>query len=211
MFSIYRFFDSAFHAADFLEGRIRVSTLEACRGYEDPRRGDKGEGTWTYKSGDIKGAADNPAVRYVAERIGVKVEGVGGAKTELSISNNTAHTKMTDAFVLCFTMNNTAGFASGTFGEHGVRVIHPQTLFQRITKEIQKSHSLSYSGMGRVEYKERLQVSLQSDPRHIAFIKTPDQYADQVEFRMLWVPQANKKISPFFVSCGRIQTFAEKA
>lgn len=209
MFDIYRFFGNELHAAEFIEGRIRISTLEACRGYEDPRRGDKGEATWEYNSGDVRGSSQDPAVRYVAERSGILL-GEGSAKGEIFLSNNTTYTKIPDAFVLCFTMNNSANFAAGTFGEHGVLLKNPPALFEKITKQISKEIPLKRVAMGRVEYRERFQYSLQSDPRHIAFVKTPDQYADQVEYRMLWVPRSDAGITPLIVNCGPIRSISKR-
>ena len=41
---IFRFFSEKSHAIDFMDGKIRLSTLSTCRSYEDSLQGDSGEG-----------------------------------------------------------------------------------------------------------------------------------------------------------------------
>jgi hypothetical protein len=41
---LYRFFKCLEHAQNFADGRIWISTLEACRKHEDPQQGDSEEG-----------------------------------------------------------------------------------------------------------------------------------------------------------------------
>src|SRR5262245_17869461 len=42
---VYRFLDKAEHAEKFIDGRIRITTLEHCRKTEDAMRQDSAEGT----------------------------------------------------------------------------------------------------------------------------------------------------------------------
>lgn len=51
---VYRFFSDEGHRLVFLEGNIRLSTLEICRNHKAPW-GDATEATETILSGDLKG------------------------------------------------------------------------------------------------------------------------------------------------------------
>ena len=52
---LFRCFDREEYANAFATGEIRLSTLTRCREYENAERGDSGEGTLTYFSGNISG------------------------------------------------------------------------------------------------------------------------------------------------------------
>ncbi|WBF19837.1 hypothetical protein [Halomonas elongata] len=207
MLSVYRFLDTDYYRAELLSGRVRISTLEACRGYENPKRGDKGEGSWTYFSGHVQGDGDDPALQYVAQRSSISVD---RSCRDITISECQSYTRIPDAFVLCWTLYSGDGFADGELGGYGVKLSSPRKLMNLIGHELNQRFKLRNAMMGAVSYRRRVQYSLEEDPCHIAFVKEPDGYADQVEFRMLWVPELLTNLKPVVVNVGDISDITRK-
>src|SRR6476620_9237059 len=71
---VYRFFDEPQYAEALVNGYVWLSTLETCRSYEDPARGDRGEGTLAYRSGYIRGDGTDPSVQEVGRRAGIRID-----------------------------------------------------------------------------------------------------------------------------------------
>ncbi|MGM8931427.1 hypothetical protein [Salinicola halophyticus] len=207
MIHIYRYLPQEYFSAEFLEGRIRLSTLEACRGYEDPARGDKGEGTWEYRVERAHGDWDDPELQYQASRVGI---GIGPGSIGTTIENCSSYTTHPDAFLLSFTLNPSADFADGTFGSYGIKVTRPDVLFHRITSYLSRDVGIRYAKMKRVVYGDRVQVGMASDPENICFVKEPDRYADQIEIRMFWLPKKHIVVRPKQIAIGSIKDIATR-
>ncbi|MFM5027402.1 hypothetical protein ACEUBM_20605, partial [Aeromonas caviae] len=71
---IYRFFPEQWQADALCQGNVWISTLEACRAYEDPLQGDSEEATHTYKSGHIVGSSSDAAFVEMAARSGTGIQ-----------------------------------------------------------------------------------------------------------------------------------------
>src|SRR4051812_31281980 len=88
---VYRFFQEEQHADALVDGLVWLSTLEECRRYEDPARGDRDEGTLTYNTGTITADGDDPTLQLVSQRCGIHI---GPGCTNITISNNTSFRKI---------------------------------------------------------------------------------------------------------------------
>lgn len=204
---IFRFFQEEWQAKALINGDVWISTLETCRGYEDPEQGDAGEATMTYNSGTITGDGDNPDVQLIASRIRISLE--PGVKN-ITMSNNTSHTRLPDAYVLCTTDDFSPDKLSETFGKYCVKINNPKLFFEIVTKSLKKQTRLRESVLGKVIYDDRYYQHTENPPGPIGFVKPRDKYSDQSEVRMLWVPEDIRSLKPFSLSCPKVAELCER-
>lgn len=195
---IYRFFKEAHHAEALVSGEVWLSTLEACRIYENPYQGDQEEAIHTYNSGHATGGSNDATFKLIAKRSSIHI---GPNCSNITISNCTSIEKIPDAFILCTTEKFNPEALSETFGSFCVEINRPHEFFRLITMHLSKSYRLQKATCGLVTYQERGFSGLQNPPGHLGFVKPPDQYKNQCEFRGLWIPTSDMHthLEPFLL------------
>ena len=205
--SIYRFFQEEWQADALARGEVWLSTLEACRAYEDPEQGDPEEAYETCNSGYAVGGSNDPGFVEVARRSGVYI---GPGCSNITLSNNTMKTILPDAYVLCTTTEFSPEKLSETFGRYCVEVTNPKDFFVLISESLEKSKKIKEAAAGKVIYKDRSYTGMESPPGRIGFVKPPDLYATQREFRLLWVPENSSGLAPFLLKCPEAAHFCKR-
>jgi len=199
--SIYRFFQEEWQADALANGDVWLSTLETCRKYEDPQQGDPEEAHETYNSGHIVGGSDDPDLVEVARRSGIHI---GPGCSDITISDNTRRTVLPDAYVLCTTTDFSPKKLSEKFGRYCVEIAYPKDFFVYVSGILEKSIPIREAAAGKVIYKDRFYTGMESPPGPIGFVKPPDIYAPQKEFRLLWVPKNSNGLNPFLLNCPEV-------
>ncbi|MBU2731655.1 hypothetical protein [Acidithiobacillus ferridurans] len=196
--SVYRFFQEEWQADALACGDVWLSTLETCRAYEDPAQGDPEEAHETYNSGHAVGGSDDPDFVEIARRSGIHI---GPGCSNITLSNNTRKTVLPNAYVLCTTTEFSPEKLSDTFGRYCVEITSPKDFFVRVSASLEKSTQIKEAVAGKVIYKDRHYTGMESPPGPIGFVKPPDFYATQKEFRLLWVPENSTGLTPFLLKC----------
>ena len=71
--SVYRFLRSEEHARQFASGKIYISTLEACRSYEEEGRGDAEEGYEKRVIDHARGGSNDSAFVELARKVSIHI------------------------------------------------------------------------------------------------------------------------------------------
>jgi hypothetical protein len=203
---VYRFFKEEWQAEALTKGEVWISTLETCRNCENPKQGDAEEATMNYNSGSISGNSENPDIQIISERLGMRLENV----KKVEFDNNTSRTKIPDAFVLCTTDKFSPDLLSDDFGKFCVKINKPDLFFKKITLALGARRPIRESALGKVIYKDRFYKGTEVPPGPIGFVKPRDQYADQSEVRMLWIPQDSNNLEPFSLECHELSELCER-
>jgi hypothetical protein len=196
--SVYRFFQEEWQADALARGDVWLSTLETCRAYEDPAQGDPEEAHETYNSGHAVGSSDDQDFVEIARKSGIHI---GPSCSNITLSNNTRKTVLPNAYVLCTTTEFSPENLSNTFGKYCVEITNPKEFFVRVSASLEKSIPIKEAVAGKVIYKDRHYTGMESPPGPIGFVKPPDLYATQKEFRFLWVPKNSTGLIPFLLKC----------
>lgn len=203
---LYRFFDEKWKAEALVSGEVWISTLEACRGYDNAAQGDAGEGTLEYHSGTISGSGSDPMVQLVAARSGFG--DLSGCKN-VHMSGNVITHKIPDAFVLCTTEKYSPDDMKDDFGGYCVKISEPNSFFRKVTRRLTEVQNLRYARINKVSYSKRSYTG--TEPMlvpHIGFVKpNKDIYTSQNEVRMLWELAKHADIEPFALNCPEIKKF----
>lgn len=205
--SVYRFFQEECHADALAGGDIWLSTLETCRSYENPQQGDPEEAQETYNSGYAVGGSSDSAFVEVARRSGIRI---GPGCSNITISNNTRRSAIPDAYVLCATTKYSPDKLGDTFGRHCVEITNPRLFFIAATEALEEFVQIREAAAGRVIYKDRYYTGLENPPGPIGFVKPPDVYAVQNEFRLLWIPVEANSLNPWLLSCPKARHFCRR-
>ncbi|MBP1086059.1 MULTISPECIES: hypothetical protein [Pseudomonas] len=197
--SVYRYLDEEKHADDFARGEIYISTLEKCRQYEDPLQGDPHEGHDFYSTGPIiTGDGDDPDLVSIAARIGINMP--PGAKN-ITISSGSATMVLRHAYVLCTTIGFESDTLQNTFGKYCVKIDNVHEFFHAISLCLHARVGV-LCGMHRaIIYKDRMTVGVEPTPGPVGFVKPPDKYATQREYRFLWSKEPADDAQPLVISC----------
>lgn len=205
--SVYRFFQEDWQADALVKGEVWLSTLEACRSYEHPEQGDSDEASETYYSGHAVGGSNDADFVEIARRTGIHI---GPGCSNITISNNTRVTKLPDAYVLCMTKEYIAGNLEGTFGKYCVEITNPRQFFIDVSEQLQTITKLNEGVAGFVIYQNRHFTGLENPPGPIGFVKPPDKYEMQKEFRFLWIPENANNLTPFSLSCPKVRGLCKR-
>lgn len=194
---LYRFLDAPQFADEFVAGRVRVSTLSACRACEDAERGDSGEGQLLYQPGDLfiphAGQAHADQVE-MARRLGIRI---GPHATNTRIEGCIADYSLDDGYLLCFTESFNPDMKKN-FGNACVAITDIPAFFDAITKEfLRVDPRLLKPIAGRVVYNGREFGGI--GPLPPPGLAKPPRYAWQQECRMLWPVRRGTKITPMFL------------
>lgn len=199
---VYRYFDKEHHAEAFARGEIFVSTLKRCREYEDPLQGDREEAFERYNTGrTITGDGSDPAFVAMAANAGIHI---GPDSKGITLSNNSRTSYLHDAYVLCTTLGAFEGEELESFGKYCVRINDVGGFHSKLTKNLLLTSNIERSVRGGVIYKERFYKEFESSPGLIGFVKPPDMYSNQREYRFLWYVPEGSSIAGKVVSCPEI-------
>lgn len=203
---VYRFFKEKKHAEDFCRGTIWLSTLNACRKYENPLQGDPGEALHSYSVDSMTGSSSDAEFVRKARLVSVHIE---GHIPNITISNATEHRAIDDAFVLCTTIEFNPEKLSDTFGEYCVKISNPKEFFEKLSSSLEKIHPIKNKQMGEIIYDKREFTVHEQASGQIGFVKPKDIYSEQKEFRFLWEVQEYNAIQPFLLDCPSVATLCE--
>lgn len=200
---LFRCFGKEHHANVFANGSIRLSTLIQCREYEDAERGDRGEGTLTYFSGNCLGDGSDADIQLVAARMGIEI---GPDPANLDISQNVTRWSMPDGYVLCTTeVLNEEILAA--FGPYCVEIASPWHFFRGLHAAIERQMGISGCQGDRVVYKERILHGTEpwAGPPTVCFQK-PLRYRSQREVRGIWFPLNDVvRLDPIVIPCPEVR------
>ena len=206
--SIYRFFSEEYQANALAQGEVWLSTLETCRAHEDPAQGDPEEAHETYNSGNAVGGSDDPNFVERARRSGIHI---GPGCRNITVSDCSNRVSLPDTYVLCTTVEFSPEKLSETFGKYCVEITNPRAFFLGVSKQLEDHASIKEAAAGKVIYKDRKYTGLESPPGPIGFVKPPDVYSSQNEFRFLWVPERNaSRLTPFLLKCPELSSICKR-
>lgn len=206
---VYRYFKSAEHADSFAAGEIYLSTMETCRRYEDANQGDKHEGREVFHiPGVINGNGDDPHMAAAAKMLGIHIE--PGSVTNLTITNAVRSTSIEDAYLLCTTIGFSEKNLNQSFGRHCVEISNPEEFFKVLNQAVRRRLLVIDGQYGEVIYKERYFTPDSCRPGRIGFVKPPDQYAAQVEYRFLWIVPPGHRIKPEVISAPETRIYCRR-
>jgi len=197
---VYRFFKNKEEAEALCRGDVWLSTLEVCRGYEDPLRGDPDEATQIYNSGHLSGGSSDH--HFVNAAANARVF-IGSGCSNITINNAIVNTRIPNAFVLCTTREFQPENLNDTFGHYCVEISNLVEFFRIVTINLHKLSPVNQCAMGNIRYGKHSFSGYEQSPGVIGFVKSKDKYAPQKEFRFLWEPKA-EDIMPRLISCPEI-------
>ena len=201
MIEVYRYFGKEEHAESFARGEIFVSTLNICRGYENSLQGDHEEGFERYNTGrTITGNGSDPAFAAMAARAGIYV--MPGA--EITIANNQSVRRLHNAYVLCTTLEPFDGEELEAFGKYCVKINDVARFHDELTKSMALTLNINKTARGEIVYKDRSYKEFEGSPGLIGFVKPPDKYSDQKEYRFLWYVPGGTEIIGEVIRCPEI-------
>ena len=198
----YRYFSEVEHAEQFVRGKIFTNTLTILRKLEDAERGDPEEGTEHYTLGHAS-TDDMPVetVKKLAVRAGITLGGKIGPEV---VVNGRSRKFIPDAWVLCTTMRDDPA-AMGAFGQACVEIRDPHAFFERLSGVIANKAELEVASSGPVNYASNAYADLEDEPGRIGYVKAPDKYQHQREYRGLWIPARQAKISKRTWNCPAVR------
>jgi hypothetical protein len=115
-----------------------------------------------------------------------------------------------DALVLCTTEAFNPGLLSETFGNFCVEITEPLHFFELITNRLTREMILKESIIGRVIYQEREYCDLEPPPGPLGFVKPPDRYQHQQEFRFLWTIDNPNNLQPFLLDVPEVKSLCRR-
>lgn len=192
---VFRFFEKPEHAEDFAKGKIWISTLERCRQYEDPKQGDKDEATFTHYVDEVV-ITDGRETKnqMLAARMGIKIP---SSPINLTVKNSIFYFRLPDGLVLCTTLRYAPDTLSDNFGKHCVEISRPEEFFRTLTESLLSTYPMiEDAACGPISYTDRVSPVHNALPNQIGFIKPSDPYADQEEYRMLWLVKHDVSLTP---------------
>jgi len=197
---VYRFFKKKDEAEALCKGDVWLSTLEICRGYEDPLRGDPDEATQLYNSGHLSGGSSDLHFVDAAANAGVFI---GPGCSNITINNAIVKTRMPNAFVLCTTREFQPENLNDSFGHYCVEISNLVEFFKVVTVNLHKLSPVNQCAMGNIRYGSNSFSGYEQPPGPIGFVKNRDKYAPQKEFRFLWESK-DSAITPRLISCPEL-------
>jgi hypothetical protein len=180
--SIYRYFPEEKYAEDFVNGRLKITTLHSCRYHEDSARRDELEGvkfsTINVVTNDLQESAEAMSIMGID----------GGGATGFYAYDNISIRYAPDGFLLCSSLELSDRLAE-KMGRHCVQILNPEAFTFELTEALCHSvrHGLRVC-CGPVIYDaEELNFQNRADwlGRPPGFTKRRD-YSEESEFRLYW-------------------------
>ncbi|MFL1502138.1 hypothetical protein ACI77N_13220 [Pseudomonas sp. S191] len=192
---IYRHVTKDSYADQFVTGEsIRVSTFQTCRDYEDEEQGDPGEGHMYHLNTHI--TDDHPRFHELTSQFGMDLRGAEG----VVFGNNLRRDVVSDAYVICFSLEVFGEDLRKKFGGYPVRV-NDITAFMwpllRAMNKVVPVHTWLY---GPAVYHDRMYLDFDAPPGHICLVKPPFPFKPQREFRLVITCHPGHIYKPFNVS-----------
>lgn len=183
--SAYRFFREEAHAEALARGDVWLTTLEDCRHRELADGGDPDEGLIRYSHDDIAGHTSDPAIRETLRRLGLPFE----EGDHVTLEGNVSINRVPDAWVLCMTSKFAPEKMQSKYGTSCVEIGNTIELMFQITHALLEAGAqLRSVAHGYVHYRDLTYKNLEPMPRQPGFMKWPDQYRDENEYRIIWWP-----------------------
>ncbi len=199
---LYRFDEKREYGEDILRGNVFVSTLERCRRTEDVTRRDELDGKIFYRTGVVNFDSHDPRDRKIRSRmeelgmIGIED---GGRMKNVSFADNNLEQYIPDAFLYWTTVQHDPE-AMKDFGECCIRIKRPREFFYQMTVALVRDAATSFDDptepiefhflyAHEVRYTDPHYRDVDDEPGVVGFVKRPDKYEKEQEFRMLWYPQ----------------------
>ena len=135
-------------------GNILISTLSACREYEDSEKGDSTEGICEFtNNSNIIGKSNDKIITEEANRLGFEIIDC----ENVTFENNTAINYIDDAFLLCLTSEKDRKILKDNFGEYGVKITNVEKFQDIINEALCSKFKFKNIGWRRgfVEYQEK--------------------------------------------------------
>lgn len=189
-----------------LQGRIKVTTLEACRNAEKDYVRDEEEGTRTTTSlpgtdfpdafGFAKLLGVDPADICVSEKGGVVTDGENAVQRRERLPN---------AFIFCASALENDPSMKAKFGAGCVKITDPIAFFELVDKHLRRAvapNKLEMCVVDDVEYAPRTNNYRDHKDKHVAFLKPDDgqkTFEMECEVRAVWTPR-DFNIEPVFLS-----------
>jgi hypothetical protein len=178
---LYRYMDEAEYADAFVEGRLLISTLEACRRHDDPARGDPLDGvlmtTVNVVTNDPNEAAEAAAIM-----------GIGGGGTNFYAYDNVQYHTVSNAYLICCSLEQSPRLAE-EMGPYCVEILQPESFASVIGWRMSEAARRYLPGtFGAVQYDgdDRNFQNRESWLRRPHGLTKRSQYSYQTEFRLLW-------------------------
>ena len=198
---VYKWLWTQEHVDQLLNGHIWLSTLEYCRKVEGkPGIGDPYEARQTYHVTRVSGDVGDPEFDHVLKQLNVFSNGgaTEGAK-DIVIQNCSYISQTPDAFLFCTCEHFNPEAASGRLGIYCVEISRPLRFARRLSDAMRSITRGHEQIVGRVTYGEPDYRDQELPLSALGFVKRPDEFADQVEFRMMFTPLMVKAIERRYV------------
>ncbi|EGH20995.1 hypothetical protein PSYMO_05610 [Pseudomonas amygdali pv. mori str. 301020] len=118
-----------------------------------------------------------------------------------TISVGLAKTVLQDAYVLCTTIGFDSDSLENSFGRYCVKIESVELFFHLINNRLYEQLGKLNAMKGSIIYEERHSVGMQPAAGAIGFVKPPDKYAAQREYRFLWVKERAGPVEPLIIHC----------
>jgi hypothetical protein len=135
------------------------------------------------------------------EQAGIEI--VGGS-SEMLIFGNTNTTALGDAYALCTTVRF-APEKMKVFGEFCVQISDVRQLFRLVSAAVAGEHTIIGADHRRVTYASREYADTEVAAGPLGFVKPPDEYAEQQEYRFLWQPADWRTLQPRLFNCPGVR------
>lgn len=189
---IYRYIKEEIYAEKMMKGYLYISTFQNCRDYEEAERGDKYENYLRYSSGTVSGKPNDPAVKHIAENLGISFG--DSSEGDIHISHCVHNIRYKDALVLCTSTDYTSAMMD-KFGKHCIAITNVPLFYKLVSEFLIENYSVYRGIAGSTIYNDRWYSGLEKPPKsHIELMK-PKIYAWQKEFRLVWHPFQRKNLS----------------
>lgn len=179
---VYRYMDDEKFLDMFCEGKIRISTLETCRNYENQEQGDKDEGKETFIVSHM--TDKDPNFHKKAEKLSMSFPSC----SNVTITDCRSEVKLPDGFLLCTTARRDDKKFARDFGKYCVKINDVDKFYELINNELSKNFELCWGDHKRVTYREQHYKDDELPPGKIGFVKR-QKYSWQEEYRFLWLPK----------------------
>ena len=202
--TIYRYMHEEEYIDMFAEGKIKVSTLDNCRKYENQEQGDSEEAKETFVVSHM--TEKDPNFHKKANQLGMSF----GNCSNVTITNCTSTNHLPNGFIICTTSRRDDEKFAKDFGRFCVKINDADKFFALVNNEIQKEFKLLGGDHKRVVYREQNYKDDELPPGKIGFVKR-QKYTWQEEYRFLWLPHNFNQCETLYLDipalknlCGRI-------
>lgn len=200
---LYRFFDKKEYAEDFVNGKLRVSTLETCRNHENKAQGDAQEGYMFNYIREIH--SSHPRFQVISNKSGICMIG----SDNCVIKNSTYKECIEDAYLLCTTTQCRPEDFTDDFGDYCVEITDPLKMMEMITQTLHRTSKVTHCQYREIKYRSRAFQQEEIIDIPMEFLKPDtDIYMSQNEFRYVWYTDVSP-IMPINIECGSFSEFCK--